>query len=58
VIARYAVGSVAIATIAGTVVFVIALVAGLALAPLLGLWAFLSTSSPRSAASSAALRSW
>ena len=47
VIARYAVGSVVIAAIAGTAVFVIALVAGIPLAPLLGLWAFMANFIPQ-----------
>jgi putative heme transporter len=47
VIARYAVGSVVIAAIAGTAVFVIALVAGIPLAPLLGLWAFIANFIPQ-----------
>ncbi len=39
VIARYAVGSLVVAAIAGTAAFVVALVGGVPLAPLLGLWA-------------------
>ncbi len=47
VIARYAVGSVSIAALAGTAVFLIALVAGVPLAPLLGLWAAISNFIPQ-----------
>jgi predicted PurR-regulated permease PerM len=47
VVARYAVGSVVIAAIAGSAVFVIALVAGIPLAPLLGLWAFMANFIPQ-----------
>jgi predicted PurR-regulated permease PerM len=47
VVARYAVGSVVIAAIAGSAVFVIALVAGIPLAPLLGVWAAVSNFIPQ-----------
>lgn len=47
VIARYAVGSVVVAAIAGSAVFVIALSAGIPLAPLLGLWAFMTNFIPQ-----------
>jgi predicted PurR-regulated permease PerM len=47
VVVRYAVGSVVIAAIAGTAVFTIAVVGGVALAPLLGLWAALSNFIPQ-----------
>jgi putative heme transporter len=47
VIARYAVGSVVIAAIAGSAAFTIALVAGVPLAPLLGLWAAVSNFIPQ-----------
>ncbi len=47
VIARYALGSVVIALVAGSAVFVIALVAGVPLAPLLGLWAFMANFIPQ-----------
>lgn len=47
VVARYALGSVVIALIAGAAVFVIALVAGVPLAPLLGLWAFIANFIPQ-----------
>ena len=46
-VARYAVGSVVIAAIAGTAAFTIALVAGVPLAPLLGLWAAVSNFIPQ-----------
>jgi predicted PurR-regulated permease PerM len=47
VVARYAVGSLVIAAIAGTAVFTIALVGGVPLAPLLGLWAAMSNFIPQ-----------
>ena len=47
IVARYAVGSLVIAAIAGTAVFTIALVGGVPLAPLLGLWAALSNFIPQ-----------
>lgn len=47
IVARYAVGSVVIAAIAGTAVFTIAMVGGVPLAPLLGLWAALSNFIPQ-----------
>lgn len=47
VVGRYAVGSLVIAAIAGTAVFTIALVGGVPLAPLLGLWAALSNFIPQ-----------
>jgi predicted PurR-regulated permease PerM len=47
VVARYAVGSIVIAAIAGIAVFTIALVGGVPLAPLLGLWAALSNFIPQ-----------
>jgi predicted PurR-regulated permease PerM len=47
VIARYAVGSVVIAAIAGTAAFTVAFVAGVPLAPLLGLWAALTNFIPQ-----------
>lgn len=47
VVARYAVGSVVIAAIAGSAVFVIALVAGIPLAPLLGVWAAVANFIPQ-----------
>ena len=46
-VARYAVGSLVIAAIAGTAVFTIAIVGGVPLAPLLGLWAALSNFIPQ-----------
>jgi len=46
-VARYAVGSLVIAAIAGTAVFTIALVGAVPLAPLLGLWAALSNFIPQ-----------
>jgi predicted PurR-regulated permease PerM len=47
VVARYAVGSLVIAAIAGIAVFTIAVVGGVPLAPLLGLWAALSNFIPQ-----------
>jgi predicted PurR-regulated permease PerM len=47
VVARYAVGSVVIAAIAGTAAFTIAFVADVPLAPLLGLWAALTNFIPQ-----------
>ena len=47
VVARYAVGSLVIAAIAGTAVFTIAMVGGVPLAPLLGLWAAMSNFIPQ-----------
>ena len=47
IVARYAVGSLVIAAIAGTAVFTIALVGGVPLAPLLGLWAAMSNFIPQ-----------
>ena len=47
VIARYAVGSVVIAAIAGSAVFAIAVVAGVPLAILLGLWAAVTNFVPQ-----------
>lgn len=47
VIARYAVGSVVVAAIAGLAAFTIALVAGVPLAPLIGLWAGLTNFIPQ-----------
>jgi predicted PurR-regulated permease PerM len=47
VVARYAVGSLVIAAIAGAAVFTIALVGGVPLAPLLGLWAAMSNFIPQ-----------
>jgi predicted PurR-regulated permease PerM len=47
VIARYAVGSVAVAAIAGLATFTIALVGGVPLAPLIGLWAGLTNFIPQ-----------
>jgi predicted PurR-regulated permease PerM len=47
VVVRYAVGSVVIAAIAGAAVFTIAVVGGVPLAPLLGLWATLSNFIPQ-----------
>ena len=46
-VARYAVGSLVIAAIAGTAVFTIAVVGAVPLAPLLGLWAALSNFIPQ-----------
>jgi predicted PurR-regulated permease PerM len=46
-VARYAVGSLVIAAIAGTAVFTIAMVGAVPLAPLLGLWAALSNFIPQ-----------
>ncbi len=46
-VARYAVGSLVIAAIAGTAVFTIAIVGAVPLAPLLGLWAALSNFIPQ-----------
>ena len=47
VVARYAVGSVLVAAIAGLASFTIALVAGVPLAPLIGLWAGLTNFIPQ-----------
>jgi predicted PurR-regulated permease PerM len=47
VVARYAVGSLVIAAIAGIAVFAIAVVGGVPLAPLLGLWAAMSNFIPQ-----------
>jgi predicted PurR-regulated permease PerM len=47
VVARYAVGSVVVAAIAGTSTFTIALVGGVPLAPLIGLWAGLTNFIPQ-----------
>lgn len=47
VVARYAVGSVVVAAIAGLAAFTIALVAGVPLAPLIGLWAALTNFIPQ-----------
>lgn len=47
VIARYAVGSVVVAAIAGLAAFTIALVGGVPLAPLIGLWAGLTNFIPQ-----------
>jgi predicted PurR-regulated permease PerM len=47
VVARYAVGSVVIAAIAGTAAFTVALVGNVPLAPLLGLWAAMTNFIPQ-----------